>query len=131
MRFAAYTVFVFVMMVCATIIVVSPHIGLGDYEQFFLYQALGISRGNALPIPLFLIFIAIIYGILSSGVKQQPNQTLVVATIFQLSRDCSRKALAAFRLTISLRNWISRRQTSHSFAIASQPGYIRPRYVVA
>ena len=88
MRFAAYTIFVFVMMmVCATIIVVSPHIGLGEAEQFFLYRALGISRGNALPVPLFLIVIAIIYGVLSSGVKQQPNQTLVVATIFKLSRD--------------------------------------------
>jgi hypothetical protein len=87
MRFAAYTVFVFVMMVCATIIVVSPHIGLGKAEQFFLYRALGISRGDALSVPLYLIFIAIIYGILSSGIKQQPNQTRVVATIFQLSRD--------------------------------------------
>ena len=62
MRFAAYTVFVFVMMVCATIIVVSPHIGLGDYEQFFLYQALGISRRHALAVPLSLIAIAIVYG---------------------------------------------------------------------
>ena len=103
MRFVAYTVFVFVMMmVCATIIVVSPHTGLGENEQFFLYRAFGISRGHALSVPLYLIFV---YGILSSGIKQQPNQTLVVATIFQLSRDCSRKALAAFRLTISLRPW--------------------------
>lgn len=97
MRFAAYTVFVFVMMVCATIIIVSPHIGLGEAEQFLLYRALGISRGNALPIPLFLIFIAIVYGILSSGIKQQPNQTLVVATIFQLSRDFVRHVFTIVR----------------------------------
>jgi hypothetical protein len=97
MRFAAYTVFVFVMMVCATIIVVSPHIGLGDYEQFFLYQALGISRRHALPVPLSLIAIAIVYGILSSGIKRQPNQTLVVATIFQLSRDFVRHVFTVVR----------------------------------
>ena len=62
MRFAAYTVFVFVMMVCATIIIVSPHIGLGENEQFFLYRALGISRAHALSVPQCLIFIAIVYG---------------------------------------------------------------------
>ena len=88
MRFAAYTVFVVVMMiVCATIIVVSPHTGLRENEQFFLFRALGINRGHALLVPQCLIFIAIVYGILSSGIKQQPNQTRVVATIFQLSRD--------------------------------------------
>jgi len=97
MRLAAYTVLVFVMMVCATIIVVSPHIGLGDYEQFFLYQALGISRRHARPVPLSLIAIAIVYGILSSGIKRQPNQTLVVATIFQLSRDFVRHVFTVVR----------------------------------
>ena|SRR6516164_7840835 len=82
MRFAAFTVFVFVMMVCATIIIVSPHIGLGENEQFFLYRALGISRAHALSVPQCLIFIAIVY-----GYSERRHKAAVVATIFQLSRD--------------------------------------------